>query len=119
MDSVDMKSAGLLDATCRDARRAWAECEEIRVAIWKSRRRSSMGSTNVCHFENPFEQSSMARASIGQDGSPKQSMRDSETDLSALDVDSAEVLCQGNGLPGIDRLVLMNCHAADDGQSNG
>jgi hypothetical protein len=71
IDNVDMNSAGFELATCRTARRAWAEEEEesFRVDRWNSRRRSSIGSTYDCQVEKPLEQSSIARARCGLDGS--------------------------------------------------
>jgi hypothetical protein len=71
IDRVDMNKAGFELATCRTARRAWADEEEesFRVDRWKSRRRSSIGSTYDCQVVKPLEQSSMARARCGLKGS--------------------------------------------------
>jgi hypothetical protein len=68
-----MNRAGFELATCRTARRAWAEEEEesFRVDRWNSRRRSSIGSTYDCQVVKPLEQSSIARARCGLDGSFK------------------------------------------------
>lgn len=86
IDNVDMKSAGLLLATCRTARRAWADEDEesFRVDRWKSRRRSSIGSTYDCQVVKPLEQSSMARARCGLDGSCRIRRMASETAFKTL-----------------------------------
>ena len=90
MLSVDMNSAGLLDATCSTARRDCADSEAeggVCVDKWNNRRNRSMGSRYVCQVENPLEASSIARARWGEVALKRYTEIDSAVLFSVLSVD--------------------------------